>query len=100
MDNGLEIRSVGPAGGIYGKYPDLFADHGWGSCWTGLDAEGKTELYTAYAIKRYSVQHAFENAFMMTRAQWSQVFDTEMGTSAMPPTCDYDADGNPITYNP
>ena len=99
MQDGEEIRSIGPKGGLYGKYPDLFADHGWGSCWTGLDAEGKTELYSAFAIKNYSVQHCFENAvFFMTKKEWAGVFDVDMGTSAMPPTSAKDEFGNEITY--
>ena len=82
------------------KFPDLFNSHGWASCWSGLDSEDKTELYTAYAVKRYSVQYCFENAFMMDRASWAQVFDTDMGTSAMPPTAAEDENGNPIVYKP
>ena len=101
VEKGLVVSTYdAPKGGIYKKFPEVFGSHAWGTCWTGLDSEGKTDLYTAFKTKGYSVQHCFEKAFMMSKLDWRGVFDVASGTDAMSPTADKDADGNEIAYNP
>ena len=83
MENGVAISSNdAPSGGLYDKYPDIFSDHGWGSCWTGLGSDRGLDLHTAFVQGRYTVPKAFEER-MITYYDWGPL--SAIDQNSIPP---------------
>ena len=100
LNNGIVVSPLdAKSGSLFTQFPELFAEHGWSSCWVGLDSENKTQLYNAFATKKYSVQHCFENAEMFfDEAEWKNILEAGQNIQSTVPTWVEDENGNKIVY--
>ena len=100
VNNGIVVSPLdAKPGSLFKQFPELFAEHGWSSCWSGLDSENKTQLYNAFAVKKYSVQYCFENAEMFfDEAGWKNILEAGQNIQSTVTTWAEDENGNKIVY--